>query len=255
MLAILSPAKKLDFKSDLPQKKNTQIRFPYEAAELVDKLRSYSPKQLMGLMSISQNLADLNAGRFHQWHWPYEEKEGRQAIFAFNGEAYNGLDAYSLNSKETDAAQQHLRILSGLYGLLRPLDLILPYRLEMGTKLENKKGKDLYKFWGDKITEQLNDDLNKGNHKALVNLASQEYFKSIASDKISKPIITPVFKENKNGRYKVISVYAKKARGMMVRFIVQNQLTDPEELKAFNIDGYHFNNDLSDGNEMVFTRH
>ncbi|WP_462317490.1 peroxide stress protein YaaA [Marinilabilia sp.] len=255
MLAILSPAKKLDFKSDLPQKRNTQIRFPDEAAELIDQLRSFSPKELMDLMSISQNLANLNAERFHQWHWPYDEKEGRQAIYAFNGEAYNGLDAYSLKSQEIDSAQQHLRILSGLYGLLRPLDLILPYRLEMGTKLENEAGKDLYKFWGNKITEQLNEDLKKGNHKALINLASQEYFKAIDSEKVLKPIITPVFKENKNGEYKVISVYAKKARGMMVRFIIQNKLTDPEELKAFDIDGYHFNNDLSEGNEMVFTRH
>jgi len=255
MLAILSPAKKLDFKSDLPQKKNTQIRFPDEAAELVDQLRHFSPKELMNLMSISQNLADLNAERFHKWHWPYSDKEGRQAIYAFNGEAYNGLDADSLNSKEIDAAQQHLRILSGLYGLLRPLDLILTYRLEMGTKLENANGKDLYKFWGDKIAKQLDEDLRKDNHKALVNLASQEYFKSIDLEKISKPVITPVFKENKNGQYKVISVYAKKARGMMVRFIIKNQLTDPEALKAFDIDGYHFNNDLSNGSEMVFTRH
>lgn len=255
MLAILSPAKKLDFKKKLPFSKNTGIRFPEEASQLIGQLRSFSPKELMDLMSISQNLADLNAGRFHQWHWPYDEKEGRQAIYAFNGEAYNGLDAYTLNSKEIDAAQQHLRILSGLYGLLRPLDLILPYRLEMGTKLENDKGKDLYKFWGDKITGQLDEDLKKGNHKALINLASQEYFKSIDPEKISRPIITPVFKENKNGRYKVISVYAKKARGMMVRFIIQHQLTDPEELKAFDVEGYHFNNELSDGNEMVFTRH
>lgn len=255
MLAILSPAKKLDFKSNIPINRHTKIRFPKEAKNLADQLKSYTPGELKRLMSISQNLANLNAERFHQWHWPFDEEDGRQAIYAFNGEAYNGLDAYTLNSKEIDAAQKDLRILSGLYGLLRPLDLILPYRLEMGTKLENSEGKDLYLYWGDKITEQLNKDLNENNHQALINLASQEYFKSISTDKITKPIITPVFKENKSGQYKVISVYAKKARGMMVRFIVQNQLTNPEDLKAFDIDGYHFNNELSNGNEMVFTRH
>lgn len=256
MIAILSPAKKLDFKKPLPfDTPKTTIRFPDEARQLIDKLRHYSPNELMELMNISQNLANLNADRFHQWHWPYDEKEGRPAIFAFNGEAYNGLDAYSLDPDEVEKTQENLRVLSGLYGLLRPLDLILPYRLEMGTKLENEKGKDLYQFWAGKITETLNKDIQKGNHKALVNVASQEYFKAIDPEKIKVPIITPVFKENKNGTYKIISVYAKKARGMMVRFIVQNGLTDPEDLKAFDMDGYHFNNELSRGNEFVFTRH
>jgi len=255
MIAILSPAKKLDFKKNVPFEKHTPIRNPDEATQLIEKLRNYSPAELRNLMNISSNLAELNAERFQKWHWPYGEDEARQAIFAFNGEAYNGLDAYSLNEEALENARNQLRILSGLYGLLRPLDLIMPYRLEMGTKLPNEKGKDLYKFWENKITRQLNEDLEKGGHKALINLASQEYFKALEPKQINAEIITPIFKENKNGDYKVISVYAKKARGMMVRFIVQNGLSEPEELKAFDWDGYYFNNGLSNGNEMVFTRH
>jgi len=255
MIAILSPAKKLDFKKEVPTKKDSEIIFSDEAAALAYKLKKFSPDELMKLMKISRQLGELNAERFHKWHWPYDDKESRQAIFAFNGEAYNGLDAFTLTSKETDIAQNQLRIISGMYGILRPLDRIMPYRLEMSTKLSTDEGKDLYEFWGQKLTSQLNRDLKQGNHKALVNLASQEYFKALDAEKIEKPIITPVFKENKNGEYKVISIYAKKARGMMVRFIIQNNLTDPEDLKAFDEDGYHFNNELSEGNEIVFTRH
>ena len=255
MIAILSPAKKLDFNKKIPFQKNTQIRFPEEASILAGQLKNYAPADLMKLMKISSQLGELNAERFFKWHWPYDEKESRQSIFAFNGEAYNGLDAYSLKSEEIETAQKQLRILSGLYGLLRPLDLIMPYRLEMGTKLPTDEAKNLYEFWGEKITNLLNEDLKKGKHKALVNLASQEYFKSINPEKIDKPMITPIFKENKNGEYKVISIYAKKARGMMVRFIVQNQLTEPEDLKAFDMEGYHFNNELSEENELIFTRH
>jgi len=255
MLAILSPAKKLDFKKPLPHHNHTSILFPEEASVLIEQLKTYSPSQLMNLMKISNNLAELNVERFMKWHWPFDEKEGRQAVFAFNGEAYNGLQIRTLNKEEINTAQQQLRILSGLYGLLRPLDLILPYRLEMGTKLVTPMGKNLYSFWDQKITLQLNKDLIKGRHKALINLASQEYFKAINPDKIEVPIITPIFKEYKNGTYKVISIYAKKARGLMTRFIIQNKLTDPEDLKAFDLEGYHFNNDLSQGREMVFTRH
>jgi cytoplasmic iron level regulating protein YaaA (DUF328/UPF0246 family) len=255
MLAIISPAKKLDFKKELPFNKSTEIRFPEEAARLADRLKSFSPAGLIDLMNISFSLAQLNTERFHKWHWPYNGEDSRQAVYAFNGEAYNGLDAFSLSKEEVETAQKQLRILSGLYGLLRPLDLILPYRLEMGTKLETPKGKDLYAFWGDKITQKLNEDLNSEEHKVLVNLASQEYFKSVDPGKIDKPIVTPVFKEYKNDQYKVISIYAKKARGMMIRFIIRNKLSDPEDLKAFDIEGYHFNNDLSTENELVFTRH
>lgn len=255
MIAILSPAKKLDFKQPVPEINYTELFFPEEASQLAEQLKNYSPADLMQLMKISRSLAELNTERFFKWHWPFNESEGRPAILAFNGEAYNGLQARTFSTEELNTAQHHLRILSGLYGLLRPLDLILPYRLEMGIKLKNPKGKDLYQFWGDKITMQLNKDLADGGHKALVNLASQEYFKAINPKKIEVPIITPVFKEYKNGAFKVISVYAKKARGMMTRFIIQNQLTDPEELKAFDLDGYHYNNQLSTDKEMVFTRH
>ncbi|PRZ00371.1 peroxide stress protein YaaA [Marinilabilia salmonicolor] len=255
MIAILSPAKKLDFKKKVPTSQSTEILFSDEASSLADDLKKFSPDELMNLMKISRQLGELNAERFIQWSWPFNSTKARQAIYAFNGEAYNGLDAWSLNHKEIETAQKQLRILSGMYGVLRPLDNILPYRLEMGTKLKNEKGKDLYEFWGEKLTRQINEDLKQGKHKALINLASQEYFKALDEDKIEKPVITPVFKENKNGTYKVISIYAKKARGMMVRFIVQNKLTQPEDLKAFDEDGYHFNNDLSKGNEMVFTRH
>lgn len=255
MIAILSPAKKLDFEKGVPVTKNTEILFSDEASSLADELKKFSPDELMKLMKISRQLGELNAERFIQWSWPFNAMEARQAVYAFNGEAYNGLDAWSLNPKEIETAQKQLRILSGMYGVLRPLDNIMPYRLEMGTRLKNEKGKDLYEFWGEKLTKQINKDLKQGKHKALINLASQEYFKALDEDKIEKPVITPVFKENKNGTYKVISIYAKKARGMMVRFIVQNKLTEPEDLKAFDEDGYHFNNDLSKGNEMVFTRH
>ncbi|WP_291861720.1 peroxide stress protein YaaA [Marinilabilia sp.] len=255
MIAILSPAKKLDFKKNVPSAERSKIIFSGEASSLVEKLKKFSPDELMNLMNISRQLGELNAERFFQWHWPFERKESRQAIYAFNGEAYNGLDAYSLDSRDINSSQKQLRILSGLYGVLRPLDMIMPYRLEMGTKLPNEKGNNLYKFWGDKLTTQLNEDLLKGNHKALVNLASEEYFKAIDPEKIVKPIITPIFKENKNGQYKVISIYAKKARGMMVRFIIQNKLTEPDDLKAFDEDGYHFNTGLSQGSEIVFTRH
>ncbi len=255
MIAILSPAKKLDFKKEVPTRKSSEIIFSDEASTLADKLKKFSPDELMKLMKISRQLGELNAERFNKWHCPYDTKESRQAIYAFNGEAYNGLDAYSLSAKETDTAQHQLRILSGMYGILRPLDRIMPYRLEMGTKLFDNEWKNLYEFWGQKLTNQLNRDLKQGNHKALVNLASKEYFKAIDAEKIEKPIISPVFKENKNGEYKVISIYAKKARGMMVRFIIQNNLTEPEDLKAFDEDGYHFNNQLSGDTEMVFTRH
>jgi cytoplasmic iron level regulating protein YaaA (DUF328/UPF0246 family) len=255
MIALLSPAKKLEFRKQVSFDQSTEIQFPDEAGELVQILKKFSTGELINLMNISRDLAELNIERFHQWHWPYNEKEARQAIYAFNGEAYNGLDAYSFSSNEIETIQKQLRILSGLYGILRPLDLILPYRLEMGTKLENAKGKDLYEFWREKITTRLNDDIKKHNHKALINLASQEYYKAINPDKINADIYTPIFKENKNGTYKVISIYAKRARGMMVRFIVENSLSDPEELKAFDMEGYYFNNKLSGEKELVFTRH
>ncbi len=255
MLAILSPAKTLDYDTPVPLARSTRFRFPDEAGELVKQLQGYTPRRLSNLMNISDNLAQLNAVRYAQWQYPFDESKARQALFAFKGDVYSGMDAYSLNEKELNRAQQNVRILSGLYGLLRPLDLILPYRLEMGTKLKNKGRKDLYAFWGEKITAQLNHDLKNGGHQVLVNLASQEYFKAINPQNIEAEIVVPVFKDYKNGTYKIISFYAKKARGMMVRFMLQNQLANPEELKAFDVDGYHYNNELSNEDEMVFTRH
>ena len=254
MHIIISPAKTIDIKSKVTTDKYSEIRFPAESTELAGILKQRSREELKQLMDISDSLAKLNFDRYRNWHYPYTPDEGRQAIFAFKGDVYSGLDAYKLSQEAIDFAQQHLSILSGLYGLLRPLDLILPYRLEMGTKLKNPAGENLYKFWGDKITQQLNKDMTGNGSKHLVNLASNEYFKSIVPKRVKANIITPVFKNSKNGEYKVISIYAKKARGLMTRYILQNRISDPEELLGFNDDGYYFNSNLSSGNEFVFTR-
>jgi len=254
MHVIISPAKTIDLKSKVPTERHTDIRFPDESIELADILRNKTREELKELMGISESLAKLNFDRYRNWHYPYTADEGRQAIFAFKGDVYTGLDAYNLPDKALEFAQDHLCILSGLYGLLRPLDLLLPYRLEMGTKIQNPAGDNLYKFWDDKITEQLNADMQKSGSKVLINLASNEYFKSINTSKLKAKIITPVFKNSKNGEYKVISIYAKKARGLMTRYILKNRITDPEDLLAFNDDGYYFNSNLSSGNELVFTR-
>jgi len=255
MLIIISPAKTLDFETEVPAAERTEIRFPNEAKQLIDYLKPLSHTQLMKLMSISKELAELNVSRIFQWHWPYTDNESRQAIFAFKGDVFTGLDAYSFDSENVGYCQQSLRILSGLYGLLRPLDAIMPYRLEMGTKLKNLKGNDLYAFWGNKLSEQLSKDLKETGHQVLVNLASNEYSKTIDFKKIKAYTITPVFKDYKNGEYKVVSFFAKKARGWMSRFIIENRLTNPDDLKAFDIGGYHFNNSLSSEYELIFTRH
>ncbi len=255
MLAILSPAKTLDYDTPVPLSRSTRFRFPDEAQTLMKQLQGYSPRHLSGLLNISDKLAQLNAQRYAQWQYPFDDSQARQALFAYKGDVYSGLDAYTLNEEEVNRAQQNVRILSGLYGLLRPLDLILPYRLDMGTKLQSKGRKDLYVFWGEKITAQLNHDLKEGGHQTLVNLASGEYFKALQPQKIEAEIVVPVFKDYKDGAYKTISFYAKKARGMMVRFMLQNHITRAEDLKAFDSNGYHFNNELSKGDEMIFTRH
>ena len=206
-------------------------------------------------MNISIKLAELNFERYTRWSLPLNEDNAKQAILAFNGHAYSGLKADNFNENDFDFAQKHLRILSGLYGILKPLDLILPYRLEMGTKLENPKGKNLYQFWDELITTELNKDILNSENNILINLASDEYYKAIKINKLNANVIKPVFKENKNGNYKVISVYAKKARGLMTRFIIKNKLTNPSDIKAFNTEGYSFNNNFSDKNTFVFTRH
>ncbi|MCA1767735.1 MAG: peroxide stress protein YaaA, partial [Idiomarina sp.] len=214
MLAVVSPAKNLDYESDLPKLNVSQPRLLDNAEELVKVCRELSPQQLGSLMKISDKLAGLNAARFEEWQRPFTEKNARPAMFAFNGDVYTGLDAASLSQDAIDTAQNQLRILSGLYGVLRPLDLMQPYRLEMGSRLQNPNGKNLYEYWGDTITQVLNDDLAELGSATLVNLASNEYFSAVKPKALNADIITPVFKDEKNGQYKVISFYAKKARGL-----------------------------------------
>jgi cytoplasmic iron level regulating protein YaaA (DUF328/UPF0246 family) len=254
MQIIISPAKSLDFERPANSSYHSSYRLIEESKNIALELKRFSPDQLAALMKISPKLANINYNRFQNWSHPFKIKDGKQALFAFNGEVYNGLDAYSLNNKEIDTAQTQLRILSGLYGLLRPLDLIIPYRLEMGTKLSISSANNLYEFWGNKITHLLVQDIKENNHQALINLASNEYYKSIKSKEIKVPIITPEFKDLKNGDYKVISVYAKKARGLMSRFIIKHALKNPEDLKAFDQQGYYYNNRLSTELRPVFTR-
>lgn len=255
MQIIISPAKSLDFETSIEhQIDSTNYRFIDEPQKLASKLQSFSSGELSSLMKISPKLADLNYNRYKHWHYPFNTTNGKQAMFAFKGDVYTGLDAYSLNNEGIKTAQSILRILSGLYGLLRPLDLILPYRLEMGIPLNLGETKNLYEFWGNKITQLLNKDIKENNHKVLINLASNEYFKSIQKKSIIVPIITPAFKDFKNGEYKMISFFAKKARGLMTRFIIQNNIQNPEDIKAFDLDGYYYNNQLSTNQTPVFTR-
>ncbi len=253
MLIVISPAKTL--KTDIPALDNST--FPSligYAEELVRELRMLGPEELAELMNVSPKLAMLNYGRFQQWHYPYKKEEGNNALLTFRGEVYNGLDADTFNEKDFLYAQNHLRILSGLYGVLRPLDVILPYRLEMGTKLPVGSAKNLYQFWGEVITNEINRALSEQENEILINLASEEYFKSILLSKLKAGVITPVFKEFKNGTYKVVSVYAKKARGLMSRFIIQNRISNVDDLKLFDADGYYYNENLSKNDTFVFTR-
>ncbi len=254
MLVVVSPAKNLDFESPVPTESYTQPELLNDAQKLVERCRELSPAQLGSLMSISDKLAMLNADRFTEFSTPFTPDNARQAIFAFNGDVYSGLDAYHLSPKAIDYAQQHFRILSGLYGVLKPLDLMQAYRLEMGTKLDNSEGKDLYQFWGTRITEQLNKAMTAQEDNVLVNLASNEYFKSVKKKQLDGAIITPHFKDKKNGNYKVISFYAKKARGMMARFILENQIEDVAGLHKFDADGYYYSEEQSSGNDLVFLR-
>lgn len=254
MLFIISPAKTLDYESPISIAGHSNSPFLKESAQLIRVLKKYKAEDIAQLMNVSSKIAYLNYDRFAQWKTPFTLEESRQALFAFKGEVYNGLDAYTLNQNEVDYAQKHMRILSGLYGILRPLDLILPYRLEMGTKLQTAKHKNLYEFWGDKIAKNLQKAMEESGTNVLVNLASNEYFKSIDLKKIKSPIYTPVFKEAKEDSYKVIAIFAKKARGLMSRYIIQNKIEDPEELKHFDLDGYYYNDDLSTETELTFTR-
>jgi len=253
MLMIISPAKTLDYESPLATETHTQPDFLDDACELIDQLKELEPHQVSNLMSISDKLGQLNAERFQTWHTPFTPDNARQAVLAFKGDVYTGLDAESFSSEDFSFAQKHLRILSGLYGLLKPLDLMQPYRLEMGTRFENTRGKDLYAFWGTKITDALNQ-LLASDDKVLVNLASNEYFKSVQKKHLDARLVTPQFKDWKNGQYKMISFYAKKARGLMCRYAIQNRITQADDLKGFNLDGYYFSEDQSDNNNWVFLR-
>jgi cytoplasmic iron level regulating protein YaaA (DUF328/UPF0246 family) len=254
MLAVLSPAKNLDYETEYASVDVTQPRLLDDAQSLVEVCRDLSPQQLASMMKISDKLAGLNAARFSDWQLPFNEGNARPAVFAFNGDVYAGLDAATLDAQALISAQQQLRILSGLYGLLRPLDLMQPYRLEMGTKLDNPRGKNLYEFWGNTITELLNNDLQEQGADTLVNLASNEYFSAVNVKKLNATVVTPVFKDEKNGQYKVISFYAKKARGLMARFMVNQKPQSVSDLKAFNLAGYQFDTDESSDKQLVFKR-
>lgn len=254
MLLVVSPAKNLDYESDLATTEFSQPTLLEHSQLLIDECIKLSPADIAGLMKISDKLAGLNAARFGEWQTPFTPDNARQAVLAFNGDVYTGLDAASFSDKDFAFAQQHMRILSGLYGLLKPLDLMQAYRLEMGTKLANSRGTNLYQFWGSLITDALNEVLAEQQDQVLVNLASNEYFKSVKKKELNADIITPSFKDWKNGQYKMISFFAKKARGLMARYIIQNQITDVEQIKGFDLDGYEFNAELTKGNDWVFTR-
>ena len=254
MLALISPAKTLDYETALPTDIYTQPRLLEHSQQLIDVCRKLSATEIASLMTVSEKIANLNVERFRDWNAEFDFSNARQALFAFKGDVYTGLDAYHLKDQDIDFAQQHLRMLSGLYGLLRPLDLMMPYRLEMGTKLKNSRGNNLYEFWGSIITDQINQDLAEIDAKLLVNLASDEYYKSVNEKKIQAEIIKPVFLDQKNGKYKVISFYAKKARGLMARYLIENKLSQVEQLKAFDSEGYYFDAESSSDKELVFKR-
>ena len=252
MKILLSPAKSLDFKSVLPTNKTSSICFEKEAQYLNSILKSKNPKELSDLMSISSKIADLNYERNHNWSLPFTQTNARQAVYAFSGDVYRGLDAYSLDSSKIDFLQNSVRIISGLYGIIKPLDLIQPYRLEMGTKLAFDSNKNLYDYWRKKITEQLNLELD--DKEPILNLASNEYFKAIDTKVIKNDIYSANFKQFKNGEFKTIAIFSKKARGMMTRFIIDNNITDITDIKSFDTDGYRFHKDLSTEKELIFTR-
>lgn len=254
MLALISPAKTLDYETPLPTSKSSKPLFMDHSAELIDILAGYKPKQVAKLMSISDKLADLNAERYANWQPTATRKNARQAVLAFKGDVYVGMDAWSFGDDEFAFAQDHLGILSGLYGLLRPLDLMQPYRLEMGTKLKTDRGNNLYDFWAGTITDAVNKQIKKSKSEALVNLASNEYFKSVQTGQIAVPVISPVFKDNKNGTYKIISFFAKKARGSMAGWMIRKKITDPAKLSKFAEDGYRYEASESTPAKPVFLR-
>ncbi len=252
MKVLLSPAKSLDFKSQIPTEKNSFLCFEKEAEYLNSILKRKSPKDLSDLMNISSKIADLNYERNHNWSLPFTKKNSRQAVYAFSGDVYRGLDAYSIDSNKIDFMDSTVRIISGLYGIIKPLDLIQPYRLEMGTNLSFDSNKNLYDYWREKITNQLNSELSE--NEPVLNLASNEYFKAIDTKVIKSDVYSVNFKQLKNGSYKTIAIYSKKARGLMTRYIIDNNITDINSLKSFNCDGYVYHKYLSTDKELVFSR-
>ncbi|MBA6292862.1 peroxide stress protein YaaA [Colwellia sp. MB3u-70] len=254
MLLVVSPAKNLDYESPVATELYSQPELLADSKVLMKKCKTLTPADISSLMAISDKLAGLNAARFGEWATPFTPENARQAVLAFNGDVYTGLDAKSFSEDDFTFAQQHMRILSGLYGLLKPLDLMQAYRLEMGKKLDNDRGSNLYQFWGDIITEHLNVAIAAQGDNVLINLASNEYFKAVNKKVLKAEVITPAFKDWKNGQFKMISFFAKKARGLMARYIIEHQITDLEKLKDFDVAGYQYSSELSKDNDWVFTR-
>ena len=258
MILVISPAKALDFETAPTTAVHSQPDFLDDAQALIEILRQRSPAEIAELMSLSDPLASLNVARYASWSRPFDRENAKQAVLAFNGDVYEGLSAATLSDADLAWAQDHLRILSGLYGVLRPLDLMQPYRLEMGTRLGNPRGKDLYAFWGERITAELNGLLARetedGGEPVLLNLASDEYFKSVKAKAIKGRIVTPVFEDWKAGRYKIISFYAKRARGLMSRFVIERRIDDIDALKAFDSEGYAYAADAAKADKLVFRR-
>jgi cytoplasmic iron level regulating protein YaaA (DUF328/UPF0246 family) len=254
MITVVSPAKTLDYESPFADVAPSQPQFVDEAAVLTNKLKRMSVKKIGEMMSISPTLAQLNSARYQEWAPEFTDANSRPALFAFKGDVYLGLDATTLSGNDLDYAQEHLRILSGLYGVLRPLDRMQPYRLEMGTSLPVRRSKNLYQFWDAKITEAINADLAAADTDTLVNLASNEYFNAVKPKALNATVVSPVFKDWKNGQYKIISFFAKKARGSMTRFIIQNRIETADGLRNFDTDGYVYNADMSTDAKPLFTR-
>ncbi|GJM12721.1 MAG: UPF0246 protein [Pseudohongiella sp.] len=254
MLIVVSPAKSLDFESKARTRRFTQPEYLEESTQLVGQLQHLTPEDFSELMHISSDLGELNHLRYANWHTPFDLKNAKQAIFAFKGDVYIGLEAEKFSTADLNFAQKHLRILSGLYGLLRPLDLMQPYRLEMGSRFKNTKGKNLYEFWDGKLTENLNEILEQDKKRVLVNLASKEYFGAIKPKSLNAQIISPVFKDFSNGNYKIVSFFAKKARGYMAAYIIQNRIKNPAKLKEFDVDGYRYSEEDSTELQPVFLR-
>ena len=255
MIALIAPAKRLDYDSDLSVEDFSIAEHLKESKKLIKELQKKSPEDLSSLMGLSENLSILNFERNMNWQVPKKpSNEVRQAIFAFKGDVYVGLDSETLSKSDIKYAQKNLAILSGLYGLLKPLDLMYPYRLEMGTKMKNENGKNLYEFWGNKITTSINELAKKNNSKGIINLASVEYFSSVKTENLDLPVYSPVFKDFKNGKYKIISFFAKKARGSMARFVIQNKIKNPADLNKFNLDGYKYSKKESSEYSPVFLR-